>query len=51
MKVTYIAAAMVAIMMGASFTGCVSKKKYSELQALHQQMSQDYTTIQDNYTK
>ena len=49
MKASYIAAALVAVMMGASFSSCVSKKKYTELQALHQQMSQDYTTLQSNF--
>ncbi len=39
-----------AILAGA-LTGCVSKKKYNELAALHQQMSQDYTTIQANYAQ
>ena len=39
-----------AILAGA-LTGCVSKQKYNELAALHQQMSQDYTTIQANYAQ
>ena len=39
-----------AILAGA-LTGCVSKKKYNELAALHQQMSQDNTTIQANYAQ
>ena len=39
-----------AILAGA-LTGCVSKKKYNDLAALHQQMSQDYTTIQANYAQ
>lgn len=49
MKAKHIASALALVMMGASLTGCVSKKKYTELQALHQEMSQNYTTLQGNY--
>lgn len=30
-------------------SGCVSKKKYAELEAQHRQLSQDYTTLTNNY--
>ena len=31
--------------------GCVSKKKYAELDAQHQALQQDYTTLQTNYNQ
>ena len=31
--------------------GCVSKKKYAELEAQHQALQQDYTTLQTNYNQ
>ena len=31
--------------------GCVSKKKYAELEARHQALQQDYTTLQTNYNQ
>lgn len=31
--------------------GCVSKKKYAELEAQHQALQQDYTTLQTNYSQ
>ena len=37
---------MVSTAEAGSLGGCVSKKKYSELETLHRQMSQDYTTLQ-----
>ena len=40
---------MAGVLLAGSFTGCVSKKKYNELEALHRQMSQNYTTVQANY--
>lgn len=33
----------------ASLSGCVSKKKYAELQAMHDELSQNYTTLQNSY--
>ncbi len=49
MKANKLAFAAIGTALILMTTGCVSKKKYNELQALHQQMSQDYTTLQDNY--
>ncbi len=51
MKTRAIAAIMAGAILAGALTGCVSKKKYNELAALHQQMSQDYTTIQANYAQ
>ena len=51
MKTRAIAAIMAGAILAGALTGCVSKKKYNELAALHQQMSQDYTTIQSNYAQ
>lgn len=46
-----ILSAFALAMVAASFTGCVSKKQYTDLQAAHQQLSQDYTTLQSNYSQ
>ena len=51
MKTRAIAAIMAGAILAGALPGCVSKKKYNELAALHQQMSQDYTTIQANYAQ
>ena len=34
-----------------SLPGCVSKKKYADLQLAHQALQQDYTTLQTNYNQ
>lgn len=49
MKIRTISALMAGVLLAGSFAGCVSKKKYNELEALHRQMSQNYTTVQANY--
>ena len=46
MKPRIIAIIAGSALLAASLGGCVSKKKYSELETLHRQMSQDYTTLQ-----
>lgn len=51
MKARHILSAFALAMVAASFTGCVSKKQYTDLQAAHQQLSQDYTTLQSNYSQ
>lgn len=48
MKTKLIAALAVAVVAAGS-TGCVSKKKYAELQQMHEALSQDYTTLQGNF--
>ena len=35
-------------MVASSLTGCVSKKKYAELEAAHRELSQNYTTLQSS---
>lgn len=49
MKTTAIAAIVAAALLAGGLTGCVSKKKYNELAGLHQEMSQNYTTLLSNY--
>lgn len=49
MKTTAIAAIVVGALLAGGLTGCVSKKKYNELAGLHQEMSQNYTTLLSNY--
>ena len=44
--VMIVGAAMIVAM-----PGCVSKKKYAELQAEHQALQQNYTTLQSDYGK
>ncbi len=51
MKARHILSAFALAIVAASFTGCVSKKQYTDLQAAHQQLSQDYTTLQSNYSQ
>ncbi len=46
MKARIIAIIAGSALLAGSLGGCVSKKKYSELETLHRQMSQDYTTLQ-----
>lgn len=46
MKPRIIAIIAGSALLAGSLGGCVSKKKYSELETLHRQMSQDYTTLQ-----
>ena len=46
MKPRIIAIIAGCALLAGSLGGCVSKKKYSELETLHRQMSQDYTTLQ-----
>ncbi len=46
MKPRIIAIIAGSALLASSLGGCVSKKKYSELETLHRQMSQDYTTLQ-----
>ncbi len=45
----------IAMIVGAAMIvalpGCVSKKKYAELQAEHQALQQNYTTLQSDYGK
>lgn len=45
----------IALMLGTAMIlavpGCVSKKKYAELQAEHQALQQNYTTLQSDYGK
>lgn len=48
MKTKIIAILSAAVIMGGALTGCVSKKKYTDLQALHRSLSQDYTTLQSS---
>lgn len=40
---------MAGVVLAGGLTGCVSKKKYNDLAALHREMSQNYTTMQANY--
>lgn len=49
MKIRFTAALVAGALLAGSLTGCVSKKKYDELAALHQEMSQNYTTLQSNF--
>lgn len=49
MKTTAIAAIVAGALLAGGLTGCVSKKKYNELACLHQEMSQNYTTLLSNY--
>lgn len=49
MKTTAIAAIVAGALLAGGLTGCVSKKKYNELAGLHQEMSQNYTTLLSNY--
>lgn len=46
MKPRIIAIIAGSALLAGSLGGCVSKKKYGELETLHRQMSQDYTTLQ-----
>ncbi len=46
MKPRIIAIIAGSALLAGSLGGCVSKKKYSELETLHRQMSQNYTTLQ-----
>lgn len=46
MKPRIIAIIAGSALLAGSLGSCVSKKKYSELEILHRQMSQDYTTLQ-----
>ena len=46
MKPRIIAIIAGSALLAGSLGGCVSKKKYNELETLHRQMSQDYTTLQ-----
>ena len=46
MKPRIIAIIAGSALLAGSLGSCVSKKKYSELETLHRQMSQDYTTLQ-----
>ncbi len=46
MKLRIIAIIAGSALLAGCLGGCVSKKKYSELETLHRQMSQDYTTLQ-----
>ena len=39
---------LLVLVVAAAMTGCVSNKKYAELQAAHQALQQDYTTMQVN---
>ncbi|MDE5727744.1 MAG: OmpA family protein [Duncaniella sp.] len=39
---------MIVFLAAVAMTGCVSNKKYAELQAQHQALKQDYTTMQVN---
>lgn len=39
---------MIVFLAAVAMTGCVSNKKYAELQAEHQALKQDYTTMQVN---
>lgn len=39
---------LIILLAAAAMTGCVSNKKYAELQAEHQALKQDYTTMQVN---
>ena len=48
MKHNQIAIALAAVMVASSLTGCVSKKKYAELEAAHRELSQNYTTLQSS---
>jgi len=48
MKLTHLSVLALSLCLA---TGCVSKKKYAELEAMHQQLSQDYTTLQAAYNK
>lgn len=50
MKLSNIAMIVGAAMIVA-MPGCVSKKKYAELQAEHQALQQNYTTLQSDYGK
>lgn len=49
MKTKAIATLMAGVVLAGGLTGCVSKKKYNDLAALHREMSQNYTTMQANY--
>lgn len=51
MKTTAIATIVAGALLAGGLTGCVSKKKYNELAGLHQEMSQNYTTLLSNYQK
>ena len=46
MNTKLIAILSAAALMSGALTGCVSKKKYTDLQAMHRTLSQDYTTLQ-----
>lgn len=48
MKHNQIALALAAVLVASSLTGCVSKKKYAELEAAHRELSQNYTTLQSS---
>lgn len=48
MKHNQIALALAAVLVASSLTGCVSKKKYAELEAAHRELSQNYTTLQNS---
>lgn len=51
MRTNLIAAIAAASLVFAAGTGCVSKKKYAELEAAHRALSQDYTTLQGNFNQ
>ena len=48
MKLAHLSVIVLSLCLTA---GCVSKKKYTELEAMHRQLSQDYTTMQANYNR
>ncbi len=49
MNTKLIAILSAAALMSGALTGCVSKKKYTDLQAQHRTLSQDYTTLKASY--
>ncbi len=51
MKVNLIAAVFAGTLLASGLTGCVSKKQYQDLEARHNQMTQDYNALRENYSK
>lgn len=49
MNTKLIAILSAAALISGALTGCVSKKKYTDLQAQHRTLSQDYTTLKASY--
>lgn len=49
MKTKLIVILSAGALMAGALSGCVSKKKYTDLQAMHRSLSQDYTTLKANF--